>query len=109
MNDGLAADEVHKFEIMKVALKYLKNKYVLVFLGFLFYISFLEEVDVFTLQKRKSRLEELQQEKVRKKKKIKQIRQDLGIFESDENLEKFAREEYFFKKENEDIFVIVKK
>ena len=94
---------------MKLALKYLKNKYVLVFIGFLFYISFLEEVDLFTLQKRKNRLEELQQEKARKKKRIKGIKEKLKTFDTEENLEKFAREEYLFKKEDEDIFVIVKK
>lgn len=94
---------------MKKIWPYLKNKYILVLLGFVFYISFLEEVDLFTLQKRKSRLHELEQEKMRKIENIQKIRERFKTFESDESLEKFAREEYFFKKENEDIFVIVKK
>lgn len=94
---------------MKKYIKYLKNKYIIVLIGFVFYISFLEEVDIFTLQKRKDRLQELQSEKIRKKEKIKEIKNNLKIFEDKESLEKFAREKYFFKKDDEDIFVIVKK
>ncbi len=41
-------------------------------------------------------------------KKIEEDRQQLKELKTnDENLEKFAREKYYMKKENEDIFVIV--
>lgn len=90
----------------KKYLWFLRNKYIVVLLGLFIYLFFLEDVTIFNLYERKSKRNLLYQEKQRKLKNIKEVRDQLEALKDPEQLEKFAREEYYFKKENEDVFVI---
>ena len=55
-----------------------------------------------------SQLKELQQEKAFYTQEIEKVQNDLDDLTSDlKKLEKFAREKYFMKKDNEDVYVII--
>lgn len=82
-----------------------RNRYFLVLAIFFAWMIFIDKHDVLTqwhLQKTKS---QLLQDKAYYKAKIEQTsadKQDLEL-----NKEKFAREKYYMKKRNEEVFVIV--
>lgn len=71
-----------------------------------FYILLLHETDVAALNKRKQRVKQLSTEIIQKQKEIKDLKVALSELEDSKSLEKFAREKYFFKKDDEDIFVL---
>jgi len=71
-----------------------------------FYILLLHETDVAALNKRKQRVKQLSTEIIQKQKEIKDLKVALSELENSKSLEKFAREKYFFKKDDEDIFVL---
>ncbi len=91
---------------MKKYLKFLKNKYVFSAIILLIYILLLHDTDVFSLRKRKEKVENLQQEIVHRRIQIEALKADLLELENIHSLEKFAREKYFFKKESEDLYVL---
>ena len=72
----------------------------------LIYILLLHDTDVFSLRKRKEKVENLQQELVHRRIQIEALKADLLELENIHSLEKFAREKYFFKKESEDLYVL---
>ncbi|MBA7513551.1 hypothetical protein ES705_05567 [subsurface metagenome] len=92
----------------KPKLNWLKNKFVLVAIVFIIWICFLDENN---LLERVQNIRELKQLEVDKEYYIKKITEDtqrLNELRTDnDNLEKFAREQYLMKKDNEDVFVIV--
>ena len=88
-------------------LKYLKNKYILTLVVFFIYILFLDDVDVFTIIRQELKLSKLQIEKEEVLTKYEKTKSTLDQLDNLESLEKYAREEKMFKKDDEDIFVIV--
>lgn len=89
-------------------LKYIKNKYVIVLLGMIIYLLFLEEMDLFTLGKYKSKVNDLENQKEYLDQEIIETRQSITELSTDEAaLEKFAREQHYMKRENEDVFVFI--
>jgi cell division protein DivIC len=87
---------------------FLRNKYVLVLLGYLVYMIFFDSNDFrsqWKLYRQKSKLE---REETYYKKQIKEVKKEQSLLFSDmAQLEKFAREHYLMKRDSEDIFVIV--
>lgn len=90
----------------KKYLSFLKNKYIIVLLALFVYLFFIEDVTIFDLYSRRQKRQELLNEKQRKLENIDDVRAKLKSLEDKDQLEKFAREEYYFKKKNEDVFVI---
>ena len=88
-------------------LKYLKNKYILTLVVFFVYVLFLDDVDVFTIVRQEIKLNKLEKEKSEVLKKYNATKTTLDQLDNLESLEKYAREEKMFKKDDEDIFVIV--
>ncbi len=88
-------------------LKYLKNKYVLTTVIFAIYVLFLDDVDVFTIIRQEIKLNKLEKEKAEVLIKYNSTKSTLDQLDNLESLEKYAREEKMFKKDDEDIFVIV--
>jgi cell division protein FtsB len=81
---------------------------MLTFLIFLVWIVFFDQNNLVDRVRQMNRHEELQEEKAFYHNKIKKDSIKLHQLKTDrENLEEFAREEYYMKKENEDIFIIV--
>lgn len=92
---------------LKKIFRHLKNKYILALMVFFVWILFFDQnnlIDRFVTQRNIRQLER------DKNYFIERIRQDstrLKELKTDnENLEKYAREQYFMKRENEDIFII---
>lgn len=90
---------------MKRVLVLLRNKYIFSSLLVVLYILILHESDVFTLIKRNERVEALEMEIERKKEGIENLKASIDQLRDVRSLEKYARENHFFKKENEDLFI----
>jgi len=91
---------------MKKYLMPFRNKYLLAFTIFLVYNLFLDDIDVFTILNQNRRLSKLSTDQSEINVKLKDTKQTLRELKHGYALEKYAREEKLFKKDNEDIFII---
>lgn len=73
---------------------------------FAVYTLFLDENDIFTLLNQRSKLKELNVKKVEMNAQLQEVQSTLSKLKYKSEVERFARENKFFKKDNEDIFVI---
>lgn len=88
--------------------RYLANKYALTGAVFLVWILFLDQNKVIDQIKYRLELNKLEEEKTFYLEEIQKINIDLEELKSNpKTLEKFAREKYLMKKDNEELFVIV--
>ena len=89
---------------------YLRNKYVISFLILLSWLIFFDKNDIISQINLSNKLNQLNEEKQYYLTEIQKTKADMKeLMTNPKNLEKFAREKYLMKKENEDIFVIVEK
>ena len=72
----------------------------------LLYILILHETDIVTLIKRNERVSLLEEEIDRKKKGVEDLKISINQLEDLRSLEKYARENHYFKKEDEDLFIL---
>ena len=94
---------------MKRLLDLFRNKYFVVSLAFVVWMVFFDRNDLFSQYQYHEQLSKLKQERDFYQKETAKVNQDLDELTTDrEKLEKFAREKYLMKKDNEDVFVIVK-
>jgi len=87
-------------------LKFIKNKFLVTIVVFTVYALFLDDWDIFHLIKQNRKLTELTTQKIETKKKLTLAKASLAKLKTPAGIEAFAREEKFFKKNDEDIFVI---
>jgi cell division protein FtsB len=86
---------------------YAKNKYLLAFLFFAIWIIFFDQNNLIDRVIAVRKYHQMQQDKLYYLDKIKIDNRKLEELRTDrENLEKFAREQYLMKRDNEDIFII---
>jgi hypothetical protein len=85
---------------------YLKNKYGLTLFVFLIYVLFLDDLDIFSIISQKQKLNKLEIQRNEMKNQLISTRSTLRKLNKINYLEAYARSEKFFKKENEEIFVI---
>jgi cell division protein FtsB len=86
----------------------LKNKYVIASLVFLLWLCFFDQNSLIETRQISTDLQKLKAEKHYYIEKLDEDRKKIDELKTNKkNLEKFAREQYFMKKPNEDIFVIV--
>lgn len=71
----------------------------------LLYILILHETDIVTLIKRNERVSVLEEEIERKKQGIETLKISIDQLEDLRSLEKYARENHYFKKKDEDLFI----
>jgi cell division protein FtsB len=92
--------------VKKKLLHRLKNKYVLATLFFVAWVAFFNDINLFYIMECRMEVAALKKE-VRtlheKNERTKEILKDLTT--NKQSMEKFARETYFMKKENEEVFV----
>ena len=91
---------------MKKYLVYFKNKFILASTIFLIYALFLDDIDLFSMISHSNKLRKLEAAKVEVFQKLKKTKHTLRQLRYSSEIERYAREEKFFKKDNEDIFVI---
>ena len=95
---------------MKRLIDLIKNKYFLVSLAFVVWMIFFDKNDLFSQYQYRQQLHNLQQEREFYQRETDKVKKDLDELTSNpKKLEKFAREKYLMKKDNEDVFVIVQK
>jgi cell division protein DivIC len=88
--------------------KVLRNKYVIASLLFLTWIIFFDENSIISHQKNKRRLYELKQQEEYYRTRIETDKEKLEDLKAgEEKLEKFAREQYYMSKSDEDVFIVV--
>ena len=91
--------------MMKIP-SYLKNKYGLTLFVFLIYVLFLDDLDIFSIISQKQKLNKLEIQRNDMKNQLISTRSILRKLNKINYLESYARSQKFFKKENEEIFVI---
>ncbi|WP_457289249.1 FtsB family cell division protein [Pedobacter sp. UYP24] len=93
---------------MNRLLELIKNKYFLSVIAFVVWMLFFDRNDFLAQYEFRSEVSKLQEEKDFYVKEIAQVKNDLNELSTNLNTaEKFAREKYFMKKDNEDVFVII--
>ena len=84
------------------------NRYLLAAISLLIWLSFFDRNDFLTTYSYRQKLNDLRAEKSYFEKEIEKNRAYIERLETNpENLERFAREKYLMKKDDEDIFVIL--
>jgi cell division protein FtsB len=95
---------------MKRLFNLFRNKYFLLSMAFVVYMIFFDKNDLFSQYQYYQQVSKLKQERDFYLKETERVNKDLDELTSDpKKLEKFAREKYLMKKDNEDVFVIEKK
>ena len=89
---------------------FLKNKYLISFAAFCVVVLFLDKNDFFTQLDRRKELRNLQQSKRYYTTQVAAERKELEALKSNPaTLEKYAREKYLMKRDNEGIFLVPEK
>lgn len=97
-------------KVMKKAFSIIKNKYLITLVALLVWLSFFDKNDFSTQRDLSLKVSKLQGERDYYIKAIETNKREIRELQTDSNnLEKFARENYLMKRDNEDVFVIVKK
>ena len=91
---------------MKRFYPYLKNKFILAFAILSIYTLFLDENDLFTMISNGNKLRQLEAKKIELNAELKDVQSTLDKLTSIHEVERFAREKKYFKKDDEDLFVI---
>jgi cell division protein FtsB len=95
-------------QAVKKIFNIIRNKYLLTIIGLVVWIVFFDKNDLKTQLKLRDDVKKLQEERNYYAAEIEQITSDISELNTNpKTLEKFAREKYLMKKDNEDIFVIV--
>jgi cell division protein FtsB len=99
------------FEVMKFNwAKIITNKYIIATLAFVALLFFSDRNNVIDQYKLRKQHNKVKAEHTFYQHQIEDAKKQRDeLFTSDKNLEKFAREKYLMKKEDEDVFVFVKK
>ncbi|MEO6253708.1 MAG: septum formation initiator family protein [Ferruginibacter sp.] len=88
-------------------LSWLKNKYLLTGAFFVIWMLFFDPKDLFSDFERRDKLNELQDSEQHLKQLITESHQELDLLKNDaQSIEKYAREKYLMKKDNEDLFIV---
>lgn len=95
--------------ILKQILPLILNKYFISVLAVVVWVTFFDKDDLFSQYELTQKLKQLKTEEKYYLTEIEKNRNDMNELRTNPaNLEKFAREKYLMKKDNEEIFVIVK-
>ena len=90
--------------------KIFRNKYLLAIIAFILIILFFDDNNLIKRFKLINETQELESQIEFYEKEIEESNRKFEELKTDSNnLEKFAREEFFMKKDNEDVYIIVEK
>ena len=89
---------------------WLRNKYFIAFAAFCVVILFLDKNDIFTQLERRRELHKLEKSRDYYNTQISTERKELEALKSNPaTLERYAREKYLMKRDNEDLFLVPEK
>lgn len=86
--------------------KFLSNKYVWVLLFFCTWMIFLDNYSYFGQRILDQQIEDLEDNASYYKEEIKKDQENIKQLKNSEQIEKYAREKYYMKKDSEDIYII---
>lgn len=86
--------------------KFLSNKYVWVLLFFCTWMIFLDNYSYFDHRILDQQIEDLEDNATYYKDEIKKDQENIKQLKNSEQIEKYAREKYYMKKDSEDIYII---
>ena len=92
--------------LKKKYLKPFKNWFVIISIGFVIWMFFFDTNSWFIHNELNNDIEALEAEKEYYKREIEKDNRAIENLKTDEGLEKFAREEYYMKRNNEEIYII---
>lgn len=93
---------------MKRLFQLIKNKYFLASLAFVVWMLFFDRNDMASQLQYRSKVQKLEEEKDFYTKEIDKAEKDLQeLTTNPERLEKFARERYYMRRDDEDVYVVV--
>lgn len=87
-------------------LKKFKNIFILIFTVFIIWMLFFDANSWLIHHELNTDIDALESEKEYYKKEIEKDNKAIKTLSTEEGLEKFAREEYYMKRENEEIYII---
>ena len=87
-------------------IKFLTNRYVLILTGFSIWMLFFDENSYLVHKEFNTEVKELETAIEFYKKRIKEDKSTIKNLQDSLQMERFAREQYLMKKENEDIYLI---
>jgi len=86
---------------------WLKNKYFIATMVFVAFIAFFDDRDLVTNYHHRQQLNELQKSAEYYRQEIEKTKAELNQLKTDAaTLEKYAREKYLMKRDNEDVYII---
>ena len=86
--------------------KFLSNKYVWVLLFFSTWMIFLDNYSYFDHRVLNNQIDELEDNKEYYQEEIKKDLENIKKLKNPQQIEKYAREKYYMKKDSEDIYII---
>jgi cell division protein FtsB len=87
-------------------LQFISNKYVWVLLFFIIWMLFLDNYSYFDHRFLNKQIDELETNKEYYQEEIKKDEQSIKLLKNPNQIEKYAREKYYMKKDSEDIYII---
>lgn len=94
-------------KILKGFISVAKNKYLIAVSCFLIWMMFFDPKDWSLIAARVEKLQDLQKNEQRLGQQITETRNELNLLKTNaQTIEKYAREKYLMKKDNEDLFII---
>jgi len=94
-------------KLLKRIPSYLRNKFILATIGFVVWMLFFDRNDVFTQAQRRGELNQLKRSKEFFEKQIAENRKFSNDLQFNASaIEKYARERYMMKRDNEELFII---
>ncbi|WP_073370235.1 FtsB family cell division protein [Flavobacterium fluvii] len=86
--------------------KFLSNKYVWVLLFFTTWMVFLDNYSYFDHRMLDNQIDELEDNKKYYQEEIRKDQENIKKLKNPQQIEKYAREKYYMKKDSEDIYII---
>ncbi len=88
-------------------LRVIKNKYFIASAFFILWMLFFDPKDWGLISARINKLKELQRSEKHLSEQINETKKELNLLKtSAQTIEKYAREKYYMKKDNEDLFIV---
>jgi cell division protein FtsB len=85
---------------------FIRNKYLLAGSFFLVWMLFFDPKDIGNVISKKKKYNELKESEQRLSAQIAETKAELGQLNTAQTIEKYAREKYLMKRDNEDLFII---
>ncbi len=94
-------------KFIRILILIVSNRYLLAISAFAVWVTFFDESNLFVQRQRTRELNELNKKIEYYKSQVSDTKQELNDLQNDPvMLEKYAREKYFMKRDNEDVYII---